>query len=148
VQSGGSVSAINAHFVNNTIGALFQTNAQGGSFTFTNFDLNNNYLRNKTSFEAHLKMQASGKVFVTGCHFLSAAQNSATHMNNGIKANNTCLDIREYCDPSGVLNPQGFCDEQFQTRTTFSGFSYAIASSNTGGMPPLYVRFTDFYNNL
>ncbi|MCL2436185.1 MAG: S8 family serine peptidase, partial [Lentimicrobiaceae bacterium] len=55
VQSGGLVSAINAHFVNNTIGVLFQTNAQGGSFTFTNFDLNNNYLRNKTSFEAHLK---------------------------------------------------------------------------------------------
>jgi len=148
-KSGGSVIATDALFVNNTIGVLFEPNALGGTFTLTSFTLDNAYLGNPAQFEAHIKMQNSGDVFVKGCTFSSTAQNAVSVMNNGIKATNSYLDVKEYC-PMNAPWPYGglTCDERYLTRNSFSGFSYAISSVNAGSGSKLYVRYSNFNNNL
>jgi|GEM_PF-1083205 len=154
VNDGGIVSATNANFVNNQIGVKFGQLAKGqsgtsGTFTLTSFTLDNAYLGNPALFEAHIKMQNSGDVFVKGCEFSSTIQSTVSVMNNGIKATNSYLDVKEHC-PMNAPWPYGglTCDENFITRNSFSGFSYAISSVNAGSGSKLYVRYSDFNNNL
>jgi len=78
VNGGGIVEANNAKFINNRAGVKFEqivSNQSGTSGTFTNteFTLDNGYYGNFPSFEAHLKMEGCGQVLVTGCTFSSPA---------------------------------------------------------------------------
>jgi subtilisin family serine protease len=156
VKGGGLVNVSNAHFVNNTIGVFFNLNAGGGTFTQTNFILNNNYLGETGSgangdmrdFVAHLKMQNSREVSVMGCNFSSTAPLYYNYKNKGIEAINTNLVLKEYCPPNALIDPQtGFCDASAMIRNYFSGFFHAIHSSNAGTLPKLKVRFSYFSGN-
>jgi len=157
VKGGASVETSEAHFMNNTVGVLFEPKAAGGTFKLTNFVLNNSYLGesgtsswgDKRDFVAHLKMQNSGTVNVTGCNFSSTAPSYISLRNRGIDASNTHLIIKEYCPPNApVLQPMKFCNESFSTKNIFSGFYYAIHFFDFGTLAKLKVRFSHFENNL
>ena len=156
VKGGGLVSVSDAHFENNTIGVFFDRNAGGGTFTQTNFILDDSYLGetgsgangDKRDFVAHLKMRNSNEVNVKGCTFSSTAPFYLDYKNRGIEAINTNLVLKEYCPLNALIDPQtGFCDTNAMTRNNFSGFSYAIHSSNAGTLPKLKVRFSLFSGN-
>jgi subtilisin family serine protease len=90
VTGGGVVEATGAHFVNNTTHVKFEPSASGqsglsGTFTQTNFTMNNGYLGNPINFDAQLKMESSNKTLVTG-HFVSPI---SFNIDNGIIAINT-----------------------------------------------------------
>ena len=71
VNGGSIVATTGAQFINNQAGVKFNSSTSSGSFTQTRFILNSNYFGNTANFEAHLKMENSGTVSVTGCSFSS-----------------------------------------------------------------------------
>jgi hypothetical protein len=152
VNGGGTVIATDAHFVNNTTGVYFlprkARKSRSGTFITTTFELNNHYLGNPEDFEAHIKMRSSGSVVVQGCSFSSTAPDGGSSKNIGIDAMNTDLDVREFCPMQYLLWPSGFCSEDEETTTTFTGFSHAISAHNTGSAPKIKVRFGEFEDNL
>jgi hypothetical protein len=147
VKDGGIVRATDAFFVNNTTGIKFESIARGqsgrsGAFTRTNFVLNNQYLGNTADFEAHIKMENSGSVVVTGCIFSSTApQNSAVN-NNGITAFNSALSVSADCIPHAYSPP---CNTN---PSTFTGFNNAISAANSGTTPVVSVTGSTFKRNM
>ncbi|MCL2247448.1 MAG: S8 family serine peptidase, partial [Lentimicrobiaceae bacterium] len=153
VTNGGHVSASKAHFINNKIGVKFEPRAaeqaqtaSSGSFSHTNFVLNNNYLGNLADFEAHIIAQSSGSVGVTGCVFSSTAPKniSIANRNNGIVAINTNLSVSAFCTNMHIITG---CVEPMD-KTSFTGFTNAIKASNSGASPALKVSNCNFYGNL
>jgi nitrous oxidase accessory protein NosD len=154
VKAGGIVTGTNAHFVNNTIGVFFDDQSNGGSFTRTNFELNDNYLGetgsgvwgDKRDFEAHIKMWNSGNVTVTGCNFTSTAPYYRNSRNIGISSLNSFLEVKEYCTKTPLSGK--FCNESDMTRSRFQGLTLGVKSYNFGTLPRLKVRFSIFEDNL
>ncbi|MCL2290437.1 MAG: alpha/beta hydrolase, partial [Bacteroidetes bacterium] len=78
VKGGGMVNAFSAYFTNNTLGVKFEPLASGqsgqsGSFISSRFETDHNYFGNTP--EAHLKMDSSGNVSLSGCVFSSLVLN-------------------------------------------------------------------------
>jgi len=148
VHNGGMVDATNAYFVNNTVGVSFEPLALGqsgrsGTFTLTNFILNDNYFGNTEDFEAHIKMKSSGSVLVKGCTFSSTAP-YINGSNLGIEAFNTSLTVEQHCP--GVAASDGSCPNS--TISHFTGFYRAISAYNSGASPILRIRYSSFDNNM
>ncbi|MCL2289296.1 MAG: S8 family serine peptidase, partial [Bacteroidetes bacterium] len=92
VKGGGMVNVTNAHFVNNTGHVNFELLASGqsclsGTFTQTNFTMNNDYWCDPVSFVARIRMENSSKILVTG----SFASPMSFDIDNGTVAINSAI---------------------------------------------------------
>ncbi|MCL2167828.1 MAG: C13 family peptidase, partial [Lentimicrobiaceae bacterium] len=147
VNGGGMVSATNAEFVNNTTGVHFLPLSAGqsgtsGTFTNTDFTLNNNYLGNPANFDSHIEAQNSGSITVKGCSFTSSAPKDDISNNYGIKLFNTSLSVSANCNYIVFLPP---CNTN---PSTFSGFYHAISATNSGASPVISITGSSFINNI
>jgi len=107
--------------------------------------LDDNFLGNKSDFEAHIVAQSSGLVRVEGGDFSSTAPiNIVANKNNGISAFNTDVTVREKC--LGPVNMFTGCEGPMD-KTSFAGFTNAILSSNSGTFPVLQVSNSMFADN-
>ena len=104
VQGGGMVEATNADFVNNTTQIKFEPVEKGqtgtsGTFTYTNFEINSNYIGNQTNFVGHLLMDNCGNVLVKGTTFtspVSTKANAGIIVSNLTKWSGVCLQTKVY----------------------------------------------------
>ena len=73
-RTGAIVNVNNASFVNNITGVKFEEviatdSGITGSFTNTNFIIDNNYLGDSNSFQSHLNIQGGATVTISDCSF-------------------------------------------------------------------------------
>ena len=126
---GGSVTATDAYFLNNKVGAQME---QGSTATFTNTQFNTTYSYpgNYLTFDVHLKLFNNNPVIVSGCTFV----NETDHVQIGGKTNNTGIQ---------VFNANMTC-----LNNSFSGFCTALSANNSGKIPFLFVSNNIFSNNI
>ena len=136
VNDYGTVTANNAHFLNNTVSIKFNplqnsSTFTSGTFNNTNFELNNDYIEDDP-FDTHIFTENSGSVNINNSVFSSSAIKKEPKTNKGIVAQNSNLILGDIAG----------------TNVQFSGFNTAIYATNTGGRPIFMVSNGIFENNL
>jgi len=139
VNGYGTVTANDAHFLNNAVGVKFNPVKSSnkfisGTFNNTNFELNNDYIGD-VPFDTHLFIENAGNVSINNSIFSSSALKNSIRTNKGIVAQNSNLII------GGEKCPNQNCIQ-------FSGFNTAISATTIKGSPVFKVFNSVFENNL